>query len=158
MHVVLVRAQEGALLRDLLPCCDRDRDREEIASCFFKMWFLTAAAALSLAIPPPAVVSFTCGGLAGALGAATVYPLDYAKTLMQTEEESPASPGDMSDARPVMKRGADSALDIELEGIMGRLGNLQHSDANEQITKFVEVIGCSHDEAKASPFAPPGLD
>ena len=74
---------------------------------------------------------------------------------MQTEEESPASPGGMSDARPVMKRGADSALDIELEGIMGRLGNLQHSDANEQITKFVEVIGCSHDEAKASPFAPP---
>ena len=82
----------------------------------------------------------------------------HPRTLMQTEEESPASPGDMSDARPVMKRGADSALDIELEGIMGRLGNLQHSDANEQITKFVEVIGCSHDEAKASPFAPPGLD
>ena len=75
---------------------------------------------------------------------------------MQTGEESPASPTDMADTRPVMKRGADSAVDIELEGIMGRLGNLQHSDPNEQITKFVEVIGCSYDEAKASPSAPPG--
>jgi len=35
---------------------------------------------------PPAVISFACGGLAGALGAAVVYPVDYLKTQLQTEE------------------------------------------------------------------------
>ena len=34
----------------------------------------------------PAVVSFACGGLAGCVGACAVYPIDYAKTQLQTEE------------------------------------------------------------------------
>lgn len=39
-------------------------------------------------VPPPAagLVSFACGGVAGALGAALVYPIDSVKTLLQTEE------------------------------------------------------------------------
>lgn len=35
---------------------------------------------------PPQVVSFACGGVAGALGAVVVYPLDYVKTVLQTRE------------------------------------------------------------------------
>ena len=51
------------------------------------------------------------------------------------------------DSRPA-KRSSETALDVELDELMGRLGNLQHSEPDEQITKFVEVIGCNHDEAK----------
>lgn len=52
-------------------------------------------------------------------------------------------------ASSTTKRTSESAsLDIELDELMGRLGNLQHSEPDEQLTKFVEVIGCSMDEAK----------
>jgi hypothetical protein len=39
----------------------------------------------SLVVPPP-VVSFACGGVAGAVGAVAVYPIDFAKTQLQTAE------------------------------------------------------------------------
>ena len=37
-------------------------------------------------VVPPSVVSFACGGVAGAVGAIAVYPVDYLKTQLQTEE------------------------------------------------------------------------
>ena len=46
---------------------------------------LLAHTADGFAVPAP-VVSFTCGGLAGALGAIVVYPLDTMKSLLQTKE------------------------------------------------------------------------
>lgn len=42
--------------------------------------------AVAGALLPAPFVSFGCAGIAGAVGAAAVYPLDFAKTLLQTKE------------------------------------------------------------------------
>lgn len=47
---------------------------------------IEVAASLIYAPLPPAVVGFACGGAAGALGAACVYPFDFVKTILQTKE------------------------------------------------------------------------
>ena len=69
------------------------------------------------------------------------------------EDAGGATSGGGGSAR---KRSTSESVEIDLEGILGRLGNLQHAEPDEQVSKFVEVVGCNLQEAKVRARAAPG--